>query len=1105
MSKLGELDLVLPIPKFETYPSYFIGAGGMGYLIISWLMYYLDQYLPQGQGMDHFKGARFLVVDTALPDNDQDLPSKQWASSQLFRMTGKLDDIIQGAQQGFFPGINDFYEDTPVARQARDEIGNDLMFGAATTRPFGRLGFFYKWDEFYNQLRQMVQAPIQNQDMRYGSNFNILTPTGGGLCRRFLIVSSLAGGTGSSCFLDIAATLRLLQRTGHFQYETWDITGIFTLADVLAVDTKIDKELKKTKMKANTYAALKELNHFLDGNTFYAKYGRNGDKEIRIPDSRSEKLFDRVFLVDTPNHDQRPLSGRKEVAQFLAQTILLLGTTSIGQGFYNRLVDTAAIMAFKKKYPATSQRDITQEKQYFHFSTLGLSTLTLPTNGYLKYAKYRLAAELLENLFKLTPIGDPVQMAGQVANNAGLTEAILDHSFSQCFSPVLDSRGNCLQMVQQAGNPMQTLRQFATSLEGLPASQIKQSANQTAQALLQRVFPVGGQGPVEKALDELVSQGQLPAVNAILNELMARLKQYGDRLTNELEEATIRAAHQEAPAGITGQPTGILQNPTFVGLLSAMENSWRNWGAALGRGIYRRWFLSRFDGGIRRAIAMLFDSQDLARILLIWPEKIGLVDRLTDRIRNLKDRYGQQLKHHQNVLTELVNKQTQSEVELATMGKSRFRESAISAKEYYQKIFLSNLPGTKNDLINRWVADLQANGLPLEGKRVKQGDWSKSNADDLATAISKYCWENIIRIPGSPDQELTQADPLYRVGLDHELFLPSDLPSPFQQVKQSWMAKAQVSLLFSDKPETSGYIIAGCRTDGSFAWNDVLNMPGLTTFKGGPPNQATLLTFALGFPLQHVNQVYDWYKKAYIPQKREGWPLHLFKEADLDLMMEPYLHWTGLPNQQEAEELLTLAEESGIISFSQRTTSSGATEVTAHIESRDKLLSLPERIREFFFRTQPQAKGYEWNELINFFQKNDRLLNALQHALRSKKADWNEEATVEDLLKLAKDHGLLETGDLGQFSFNLEIYEGFAGSQEEFCEAFFHKSRPVLQKISRNKLLLGLTRHEPLCRWITKRVVRALLNPIRLEETQKRFREGKYSNYLREILKDYMP
>jgi len=1105
MSKLGELDLVLPIPKFETYPSYFIGAGGMGYLIISWLMYYLDQYLPEGQGMDHFKGAQFLVVDTALPDNDQDLPSEQWASSRLFRMTGKLDDIIQGAKKGFFPGINDFYEDTPVAQQAREEIRNDLIFGAATTRPFGRLGFFYNWEEFYKRLRQMVQAPIQSQEMRYGSNFNILTPTGGGLCRRFIIVSSLAGGTGSSCFLDIAATLRHLQETELFQNETWFITGIFTLADVLAVDTKIDKELKKTKMKANTYAALKELNHFLDGNTFYAKYGREGKIEIRIPDSRSEKLFDRVFLVDTPNQDQRPLSGRKEVAQFLAQTILMLGTTSIGQGFYNRLVDTAAIMAFKKKYPATSQGDITQEKQYLHFSTLGLSTLTLPTNDYLKYAKYRLAADLLENLFNLTPIGDPVQMAGQVANNAGLTEMILDHSFSQCFSLVLESRENCLQMVQQARIPMQTLRQFAMNLEGLPVSQIRQRAHQNGQALLQGIFPVGGQGAIEKALDGLVSKGQLPAVNAILNDLMTRLRQYGDRLANELRDANIRAEHQEAPAGITGQQAGILQNPTFVGLLNAMENSWRNWGAALGRGMYRRWFLSRFDGGIRRAIAMLFDSQDLARILLIWPEKIGLVDRLMEQIRNIKEHYGQQQRHHQNILTELMNKQTQTEVELATMGKSRFRESAISAKEYYQNIFLSNLPGAKNDLINRWVADLQVNGLPFQGDKIKQADWGKINAVDLAISLSEYCWKDIIRIPGSPDQDLTHADPLYRVGLDHKLFLPSDLPSPFQQVLQGWMAKAQVSLLFSDKPETSGYIIAGCRTDGSFAWNDVLDMSGLTTFKGGPPNQATLLTFALGFPLQHVNQIHDWYEKAYVPQKREGWPLHLFKESDLDLMIEPYLHWTGLPNQQEAEELLDLAKELAIISFAQKLTATGTAEVTAYIESKEQLLSLPERIREFFFRTQPQARGYEWEELIKVFRENDRLLNALQHALRLKEADWEEEATVEDLLNLAKSRGLLHPEGVGQFQFDLEIYRRFASSQEEFCEAFFHKARPVSLKITRNKLLQGLTRHEPLCRWITKRIVRALLDPTRLGETQRRFRENKFSDFLLEILKDYLP
>lgn len=1103
MSKLGELDLELPIPKFETYPSYFIGAGGMGYLIISWLMFYLDQYLPQGQGMEHFNGARFMAVDTAAPDQDEDLPKKKWKPN-LFSLTGKLDDILKDVENGFFPGIADFYVDTPVARTARKQIQNDLLYGAATTRPFGRLGFFYNWSDFEAQLRQMIRTPIEGHEMRFGGNFNVIHPEEGSFCRRFIILSSLAGGTGSSCFLDIAATLRYVQEK-DFKNESWIITGIFTLADVLAVDAKIDKELKKMKMKANTYAALKELNHFLDGNQFSARYGKQGEVHIKIPDiNKDVTLFDQVFLVDTPNRDQRPLSGRKEVAQFLAQALMIFGTTSVTQGFYNRLVDTAAIMAFRQEYPASSSGEVIKEKQHSLFSSLGLSTLVLQTGEYLKYANYRLAAELLEKLFNFEPTGDPVQLAGQIANTAGLAETVLDYSFESCLNPVLDSRENCLDQVQQAVNPMETLRQFAANLEGMPTNEITRTAQQTTESLVQRLFPVSGPGPMEAVLKTLIGKGQLPAVSSILDELTGRLLQYKNHLDNELQEARIRSANREAPAGASGQPSGIIDNTTFGNILHAMETSWRNWGAALGRTIYRRWFFSRFEGNIRQAIGMLFDAQDLARILLIWEAKIQLTDSLVQKIRNLKEQFEQKLHHNQNILTELVRKQTQKEIGMLTAARSRFRETAVSPKDYYEKIFLLSLPGGKFQLINSWAEDIEGNGLTVAGRagKVKIADWTGISPGTLATAISDYCWNNVIKIPPDPDMDLAQADAFFQIGLDSHLFLPSDRPSPFNQVLASWMAKAQVSLLFNDKLETSGYIISGCRTDGNFAWSKVLGMTGLTSFNGGPPNQASLFTFSLGFPLQQIRQISDWYEKAYVPQKRMSWPLHLFKEPELDLMVEPHLHWTELPDQQGAEELLELAQELSIISFSPMTADG---EETVHIESRKYLLILPVRLRDFFFEYQPVAKGLDQVRLIKIFRENDKLLNALKHALRQRQATWDEAATVEDLINLAGEKELFNTGRAGQLYFNAEIYGWFASSQTEFCEAFFDKAKPVLKTINRNQLLLGLMRHEPLCRWLTKRVVRALLDPLRLDETQKRFRDHSFSSYLMELLNDYRP
>jgi len=675
---------------------------------------------------------------------------------------------------------------------------------------------------------------------------------------------------------------------------------------------------------------------------------------------------------------------------------------------------------------------------------------------------------------------------------------VLDQAFNLCFIPALENQENCFQRVREAANPMQMLRQWANTLAGLPMNDFRASANRTGQTLLQTIFPAGGQGPVEKALNELVGRGQLPAVNAILNNLADRLKSYHDRLTNEGENAAIQSNNQEGPAEV-------LQNSTFAGLTNAMETSWRNWGATVGRGMYRNWFIARYEGGIRSIINMLLRAQDLARTASILDAKIQLIEQLMERLSNLNTHYRQQQNHHQNILTELSNAYTQKEIELSTISTSRFRETALTPKVYYQKIFLSGLPGAKDELIGRMVADLQINGLPFQGSNQKQDVWPNFNASELAEALAQYCRKSIFRIPGNLDQDLDQADPLYREGLDNRLFMPGADPSPFNPILENWAAKAQVSLLFKDHPETSGYVISGARTEGSFTWQNVLNMTGVTPVEGGPPTQAALLTFALGFPLSHLSRIQDWYKDAYLPQKREGWPLHLFKEEGLEVMMEPFLDWTGLPGQQEAEELTQLAEELGIVSFTTKILTTGASEGLLSIESRDKLLALPDRIRDFFFRTQPQAKDFEWDMLLKIFRENEDLLEDLKHGIRSKQSLGEEDVSVEDLLQIAQSAELLQSFPTRQFGFHLDLYRLFVGARDDFCEAFFEKARPVQAKITRSKFIQGLSRHEPLCRWITNRILRSLLHDARIETTMERFRDGKYPAYLMELLRNYHP
>jgi serine/threonine protein kinase len=104
---------------------------------------------------------------------------------------------------------------------------------------------------------------------------------------RVYLVTSLAGGTGSGLFLDLAYTVRaLLKRMG---YEQPDVVGVLLLPGV-------DGNRTRLMTLANTYAALSELAHFgRPGSTFQACYH---EREAPIIDPAPP--FSRCVLLPLP-------------------------------------------------------------------------------------------------------------------------------------------------------------------------------------------------------------------------------------------------------------------------------------------------------------------------------------------------------------------------------------------------------------------------------------------------------------------------------------------------------------------------------------------------------------------------------------------------------------------------------------------------------------------------------------------------------------------------------------------------------------------------------------------------------------------------------------
>jgi serine/threonine protein kinase len=175
-------------------------------------------------------------------------------------------------------------------------------------RVLGRLAFFDCYRAIAARLNKELEACTQLETLTKvgrlpGFGLRSVHP-------RVYVVTSLAGGTGSGMFLDLAYVLRKLLRTqGH---ENPDIVGLFVLPGV-------DRSGGQSMAMANTFAALTELNHFsVPETTFWAHYD---DSEPPLRDTGPP--YERCIILPLEAGDESALRDRVDlIADWLYHDLL---------------------------------------------------------------------------------------------------------------------------------------------------------------------------------------------------------------------------------------------------------------------------------------------------------------------------------------------------------------------------------------------------------------------------------------------------------------------------------------------------------------------------------------------------------------------------------------------------------------------------------------------------------------------------------------------------------------------------------------------------------------------------------------------------------------
>ena len=289
-----------------------IGLGGTGGEVIQRVR---RMVIDKFEKFDELPILKFLYIDT---DTDW---AKKGATSIVERDTSlsaaEVMDISIPDAKGLYEGIKDGnYPQYDWFCLEKLSGSTNVTKGAGTVRQLGRLCFWQHSAEIERRLRDILNSLASDQVARYMLEKYALQVDPG---LDVHIVTSLAGGTGSGCFLDIAYLVRKVFKELSVAPPI-EIYGYLVLPRMFA-------DLGATNAFPNGYAALKELNYLTylpgEGKKLAPLFGIPNWDAVYAPSGaggvhfEAQPPFDCCYLIDVSNG--KVMLSRDDVLGMLAR------------------------------------------------------------------------------------------------------------------------------------------------------------------------------------------------------------------------------------------------------------------------------------------------------------------------------------------------------------------------------------------------------------------------------------------------------------------------------------------------------------------------------------------------------------------------------------------------------------------------------------------------------------------------------------------------------------------------------------------------------------------------------------------------------------------
>ena len=267
--------------------------------------------------------------------------------------------------------------------------------GAKQLRPIGRLSFFRNYVNFKRLLETKYAAldKIRDLEMAQNRRFPVMSNY-----QLVYVVSSLCGGTGAGMFMDVAHRVRALVRSNA------RVVGIFFLPDVL--EEEINSDLQRRRIKANAYAALKELNYFQETQQFQELYP---SEQRALPDTPYAP-FDFIFLVGRTNRDGRSLARKTDAENLAAHLIQLTAISHLSSEILGLEVNVVR----ERMSGSAAAAEVVNERgpkkgNYLVYSSFAASAIVAPDETLVNFWQQAFLADCVRRLAAGPELNDPRQ------------------------------------------------------------------------------------------------------------------------------------------------------------------------------------------------------------------------------------------------------------------------------------------------------------------------------------------------------------------------------------------------------------------------------------------------------------------------------------------------------------------------------------------------------------------------------------------------------------------------------------------------------------------------------------------------------------------------